>query len=206
MKLKYFLRGLGLGIIFGALIMLAAYMTSGKYKISDEEVIERAGKLGMIMREDPITNNNANADKATTQSDKETDSDADENKTEDDQTGNTAELTTGTTEDTNPVTTEETPDTTDTSETTGDNTSEEISINPDNEYITAQITVTSGMSSTKVARLLQDTGIIEDYLDFDSYLNSNGYSTKIRINTYEFNSNMTYEEIAKELTDENYGQ
>ena len=51
MKLKYFLRGLGTGVIFGAIIMLVAYMTSGGYKLSDEEIIERAEKLGMVAQE-----------------------------------------------------------------------------------------------------------------------------------------------------------
>ena len=39
MKLKYFLRGVGVGIIFGSLIMLVAYLTSGAGKLSDEEKV-----------------------------------------------------------------------------------------------------------------------------------------------------------------------
>ena len=35
MKRKYFVRGLGVGILFGALIMFAAYMTSGKNRMFD---------------------------------------------------------------------------------------------------------------------------------------------------------------------------
>ena len=48
MKRKYFVRGLGVGILFGALIMFAAYMTSGKNRMSDEDVIKRAQELGMV--------------------------------------------------------------------------------------------------------------------------------------------------------------
>ncbi|MDO5128120.1 MAG: hypothetical protein Q4D54_10320, partial [Eubacteriales bacterium] len=48
MKLKYFLRGLGSGILFATIIMLAAYLTSGGYKLSDKEIKDRAKKLGMV--------------------------------------------------------------------------------------------------------------------------------------------------------------
>ena len=49
MKRKYFVRGLGVGILFGALIMFAAYMTSGKNRMSDEDVIKRAQELGLSL-------------------------------------------------------------------------------------------------------------------------------------------------------------
>ena len=48
MKLKYFLRGLGTGIIFCAIVLFAAYMTNKKQP-SDDEIIERAKELGMVM-------------------------------------------------------------------------------------------------------------------------------------------------------------
>ncbi len=48
MKFKYFIRGLGSGVILGAMIMLVAYLSSGAYKMSDDEVRARAKRLGMI--------------------------------------------------------------------------------------------------------------------------------------------------------------
>ena len=48
MKFKYFLRGLGTGIIFATLVCFVAFNTSGSKEISDKEVIERARKLGMV--------------------------------------------------------------------------------------------------------------------------------------------------------------
>lgn len=50
MKLKYYLRGAGLGIIFATIVMLFA----GNVKedaLSDSQIIEKAEKLGMIMPE-----------------------------------------------------------------------------------------------------------------------------------------------------------
>ena len=47
MKLKYYLRGIGIGVILTALIMGFA-LGGRKSTISDAEVIERAKKLGMV--------------------------------------------------------------------------------------------------------------------------------------------------------------
>lgn len=174
MKFKYFLRGLGTGIIFGALIMLVSYMTSGSYKITDEEIIRRAEKLGMVKEDNYIP--------------LATDSDVDSDME------NTADAADNTTDNIAAPTDEAS--TEDGSVYENDN-KDNIS---DNDYVTAKITITGGMSSTDVAKLLEDAGIISDHLDFDSYLNTNGYSTQIRIKTVELNSNMSYEEIAEALT------
>ena len=47
MKLKYYLRGLGMGILFATIIM-AISSALHKNDISDEEIIKRAEKLGMV--------------------------------------------------------------------------------------------------------------------------------------------------------------
>ena len=191
MNLKYFLRGLGTGIVFGTLIMLVAYMMSGGYKISDEEVIERAKKLGYGIVE---------------QNEKTTDADTEEVKisiaevtTADNTNENTSEAVVDTTEDnsTSEATDEITSE--DTSEITSEEpTTETTDVQP-STIIKATITVTAGMGSQNVARLLQEAGIIENASDFDSYLMKNGYATKIEIGTYEFNNSMSYQEIAEEL-------
>lgn len=60
--------------------------------------------------------------------------------------------------------------------------------------------VTRGMSSTRVAKLLESMGIIESAEEFDAYLSENGYSKKILVGTYEIKPGYTYEEIAKIIT------
>ena len=50
MKLKYYLRGLGVGIVVTAIILTIANHLGNK--MSDEDIIKRAGKLGMVMKED----------------------------------------------------------------------------------------------------------------------------------------------------------
>ena len=56
------------------------------------------------------------------------------------------------------------------------------------------------MISTDVAEMLQDAGIIDDYKDFDRWLDATGYSTIIRVGEFIFHKGMTYEEIAEVLT------
>ena len=177
MKLKYFLRGLGIGIIFGAIIMLAAYLTSGSYKLTDEEIISRAKNLGMVYESDIATSGDADNEKNTTE-----EVTAEAPTTEAPTTENTTEVTT------EKVTEATTRATTESAKTTEDK--------KDAEYQTAEITVVGGMGSQQVAQLLEDAGMIESASDFDSYLNRNGYSTRIEIGTFEINSNMTYEEMA----------
>lgn len=180
MKLKYFLRGLGIGIIFGAIIMLAAYMTSGGYKISDDEVIKRAEKLGMVMDNSYLT---ATGSDANNNKDKVNDI----NDTDDKQN----------TESNKPSGTSTDASTTESKSDLNDNKTTETM--DDDSYITAKIEVTSGMSSIQVAELLQNADIIEDYQKFDAYLTEKGYSTKIRVKTCEVNNRMTFEELAQEL-------
>lgn len=50
MKLKYYLRGLGVGIVVTAVILTIANHLGNK--MSDEDIIKRAAKLGMVMKED----------------------------------------------------------------------------------------------------------------------------------------------------------
>lgn len=49
MKLKYYLRGLGIGIILTTLILTLSRVN---HKLSDQEIINKAMELGMVMKED----------------------------------------------------------------------------------------------------------------------------------------------------------
>ena len=51
MKLKYYLRGLGIGIIVTTIVLAVSFSKNEK-TMSDDEVIERAMQLGMIMPEE----------------------------------------------------------------------------------------------------------------------------------------------------------
>ena len=49
MKLKYYMRGLGLGILLTTLILA---ISNPKEKMTDREIMDRAGELGMGMKEE----------------------------------------------------------------------------------------------------------------------------------------------------------
>ena len=57
MKLKYYLRGAGTGVIVTTIILMILGATTG-YGITDAQIIERAKKLGMVMVDTPDTQKN----------------------------------------------------------------------------------------------------------------------------------------------------
>lgn len=170
MKKKYFLRGLGAGILFGAIVMLAAYMTSGGYRMSDDEIIERAEKLGMVMEEPDILTPDG------------------DDKTESETKTTTEVIAEPTTETIAELTTTEAASEEVTTE--GDE--------PDGTKAT--ITISGGMSSEGIAALLEDAGLVESASDFNSYLVNNGYDMKLETGSFSLSADMSYEEIAKLLT------
>jgi len=69
MKLKYYMRGIGIGVIVTTIILVIAFSFVGN-DISDKEVIDRAKKLGMVESSTTMTNstvgNNTNTTKNAT--------------------------------------------------------------------------------------------------------------------------------------------
>lgn len=68
MKLKYYLRGLGIGIIVTTIILVSCFSMQ-KPKMTDEQIIEKAAQLGMIM---PEQNSAVIAETETTEPETET--------------------------------------------------------------------------------------------------------------------------------------
>ena len=176
MKLKYYLRGLGIGILVTTIILTIANHVGNK--ISDAEVIKRAEALGMVMSDDE-----------TLFPPKQTDEQATTGKTEE-----------STTEE--PTTEEPTTEEPTTEEpTTEEPTTEEPATKPSGgDVVTATLVIKSGMYSEKVSQELQRMGIISDWADFNQYLSDNKYDVVIKTGTYTVNSSMTYEELAKLIT------
>lgn len=54
MKLKYYLRGLGIGILVTSIIFIIGMHVNQDELISDEQVMARAKELGMVMGENEI--------------------------------------------------------------------------------------------------------------------------------------------------------
>ena len=64
MKLKYYMRGIGIGVIVTTIILVITFAFSGN-NISDEEIISRAKKLGMVESSKTMTNSTTNTTNST---------------------------------------------------------------------------------------------------------------------------------------------
>ena len=183
MKLKYYLRGLGIGILVTTVILSLAGV--GRKNMTDEEVVKRAKELGMV--------------ESTLLSDLPDQTKTDEVRPTEPgislqpETPEAPEETTTTPE--TPAAPEETPV-----------APEETPVSPEdgNPDTPAGETVTlvigRGESSTTVSKNLKKAGIVEDAAAFDRFLCNNGYDKKIITGTYEIPYGASEEEIAKIIT------
>lgn len=179
MKRKYFVRGLGVGVLFGALIMFAAYMTSGKNRMSDEDIMKRAQELGMVKKSEYVLESDVSSEETTTEH-------------------ITTEAATEETTTEAPTTTEDA--TTEVPTTTEKATTEAVTTEKSDTSTKTTVTVTGGMSSETISLALSTAGVVDDATKFNSYLVANGYDMKLETGSFEFTSGMSYEEIARILT------
>lgn len=182
MKLKYYLRGLGTGILFATLILFISY----GYRNTDAQIKQRAKELGMVEPGDERTTVIPEGFGEKTENTKEETSEGDTT------TGRT-ETSEATSESTTEVPTTEEPDTTE-MQTTTDNQSPVGSVT---EY---EFSIVRGMDSAQVARLLESAGAIDNAEDFDRYLIENGYSSRIKVGNFKIKDGCTYQDIALLIT------
>lgn len=212
MKRKFYLRGLGLGIVVTATIM--SIMASRNHKMTDEEIIARAKQLGMIEstvltegtdRED--NGGQKSDDEKSGDSKDETDAQTDENQSE-----------SGTAKPQSPENVTEPDAHTDTktdstepnaqADTKTDSTNPDVNASepktqPDFKPASAfpkVIIINSGEGSYTVSKKLKEIGAVESAEDFDTYLCENGYDKKIRAGTYTIPADASDEQMAKIVT------
>lgn len=201
MRLKYYLRGLGTGILFATIILMISY----SYKMSDKQIKEKALKLGMVYPEKTTVTEEIK----TTDSESENTTTGEENS----QTETTKEeTTTSKVEETTASKVEETTTKEETTkeETTKEQTTQESTTKePQTEETTTKnnadvktyvLTVTSRTSSKQVAMALESAGIISNYKEFDDYLCDNGYASNIQNGKFTITSDMSYKQIAETIT------
>lgn len=216
MKLKFYLRGIGLGIIVAVALCISAGMKNDQ--ISDEEIIKRAEALGMVPSSETL---NESVDEAIR------DGLETEEMTENDASGDAAAVKVN--EDipaTEPDETEVNPDEADnsnfdetppaagsdgiatpkvtptlTKEVTPAPTKEPDKDTNDTENDTEYITVVveRGSGSDTVARKIEAAGLVANASEFDRYLCNNGYDKRISAGNHKIPINAREEEIAKIL-------
>lgn len=189
MKLKYYLRGLGIGMAVTALILGISF--SGRQgqeaqTLTDEQIRERASELGMVdSSELTLAALQNSAQPQTTMEPEVTEEPKPTTEPE-----NTIE----------PETTVE-PETTAESETTTEfETTAEPEPATESETSQTSITIRKGADSGSVSRQLYEAGLVENAKAFDNYLCNNGYSRSISPGIYEIAPGTPEEEIAKIIT------
>ena len=227
MNLKYYLRGLGVGIVVTSLI-LGIGLGSREEALSNEEIKERARALGMV--EEPVTVAEAAAQQeAEATDDPQLKDDADPELKDDtaDKADAEPEVSSETTPGAEPTASaipevgaspetsaepavdaaEPTPDVEPTASAAPEASAlPEASAVPEAGSETAaetkeivDITINPGEGSYTISSKLEQSGLIDDAAEYDAYLCDSGYHTRLRAGAHKIPMGSTREEIAKLL-------
>ena len=191
MKLKYYLRGLGIGMAVTALILGISF--SGRQgqeaqTLTDEQIRERASELGMVDSSELTLAALASSAAQTPEATIEPEAAAEPETTTDPEA--TAE----------PETMTEPEATTEPKMTTEPEATAEPELITAPEQSQTTITIKKGSDSGSVSRMLYEAGLVENAKAFDNYLCNNGYSRSINPGIYEIAPGTSEEEIAKIIT------
>lgn len=202
MKLKYYLRGLGIGMIVTALILGISFSNRQDQTsqiMTDDQIRERAAELGMVDSSELTLAALQNSEKQPTEgTPEETTQTQEQNNIEAEPETTVPAKTQATVE---PETTQESEATTEPEKTAGPETTAEPEVTEAPQRTqTASITIQRGDDSGSASRRLYEAGLVENAKAFDNYLCNNGYSRSINPGTYEIAPGTSEEEIAKIIT------
>ncbi|MCR5388955.1 MAG: hypothetical protein K6E56_06895 [Lachnospiraceae bacterium] len=193
MRLKYYLRGLGIGIIGAAIILAISFSVMNKDKASAEnetEVAAEAAETSEPETETPDNNDSGKlSDLAAKEESKEDvsagseaeDADSKEQVIEDDADEAEDEVTEDAADEV-----EETP--------------AETAPPKIEEVEKFEIMVAPGEYSDTICKKLERAGIIDDATEFNTYLNKNKYDNKLQPGVFIVEKGLSYEELAVILT------
>lgn len=199
MRLKYYLRGLGIGIVVTAVVL--AFTGNDKAEMTDAQIIERAKELGMQEAEKEnglLLDKSKEAEEVAEEVIKDVQEESVEDISEEIVTGEeVADALENVTEP----------------ETVADDTEEALETqqpeieNTDTAEETQEaveqmvmITIQSGDSSVSVSKRVADAGLVESASAYDRFLCQNGYDKKLAVGNHEIPVGATEEEIAVILT------
>lgn len=214
MKLKYYLRGLGLGIIFTTIILMISFW-SHKNDISDEEVIRRAERLGMVMKDgnssiwnkqpdDTAATENSPTTEAVDGSDaaQQTDKGSKKNgswRQFDTQDGEAP--TDGAADSSGSEKTDKTDkadsEKTDKADTSSSEKTDDTASKTSKSSKKVSITIAKGDGCRVVAEELMAKGLVEDSEDFRKYMDKMDLDSKLKVGKFSIKKGATYEQIAK---------
>ena len=201
MKLKYYLRGLGIGMAVTALILGISFSDRQGQEaqtLTDEQIRERASELGMVDSSELTLAALQNS--AQPQITREPEVTEESKPTTEPENTIEPETTTEPEATAEPETTAELEMTTESETTTEPETTEEPELITAPEQSQTTITIKKGSDSGSVSRMFYEAGLVENAKAFDNYLCNNGYSRSINPGIYEIAPGTSEEEIAKIIT------
>ncbi|MFA9375390.1 MAG: hypothetical protein ACERKZ_01420 [Lachnotalea sp.] len=203
MKLKYYLRALGIGIVVTTLILTIS-STSKSEKLTDLQIIQKAQELGMVSTDDYNLVNEELDNAKTSIDDLQNQLDSVDNATQQDDQDNSTDIS-ATDQNQVPETDQnqvaETDATTKNEEASSDDaTTEEINTDDSVDKNTMlQFEITAGMGTGDVAELLEQKGIIDSASDFSSYIVNSGNTNNMQIGQYEVTNGDSYDTILSKI-------
>lgn len=201
MKKKYFFRGLGFGLIIGALVMMVG-IKSGSFADTKKNDPSKGDAVEVVASEEATESakttetatetTKEDAAKATTEVTTESTTEATKESTTESTTEATKETTT---ENTTTATTEETTTEATTEATTEVTTEATTEITTEEKKKGGSITIKPGMYAEAISQALYDIGMVDSVQDFYDYLIDTGNYMKLMCGTFTFNGDETYDEM-----------
>ena len=182
MRLKYYLRGIGIGILFATILLsISFYFGKGyllKSDLTDEEIIAKATELGMVMPED-VTDSEDNSDESIDESIDESTDD-----TSMDDSSDTNEVSNDGSIDPDRISMDEAVKQ---AENDSKTTEESVTYVP--------FTVNPGDSSDAVALRLQKAGLVDSATEFNTYMNKLKVDNLIQAGTFYVKQGSSYDDL-----------
>lgn len=210
MERKYYLRGLGIGIVMTAVIMGIAL--SGPRKMTDEEIIRRAKELGMVedtyladvdtseeqmQGEQNIEDTDLGEQEGLSVTEPKLESPQEVPEPAEEEMLQVVEPVEIELPETGLVSEEQSPAEVP-EENTNEMTRQEDTLSSSVKM--EKVTVVSGDGSYTVALKLKEAGVVMSAETFDTYLCEKGYDKKLRTGTFQIPSDASDEQIARIIT------
>ena len=227
MKLKYYLRGLGIGVVVTAIIMS---ITNKPQELTDAQIKMRAAELGMVEESvladlqaeesqmdavEEMLNEYADDSETVVAEETSAEETSTEQITEEAETVDVEEVVAEAEEITDEIeaveeTDEETTDMADAEIIETEVTTEEVveadNVSSGNVEITEEvienftiINIEKGNGSEVVSRRLYEAGLVESSVEYNQFLVKNGYDRKLSVGNHEIPAGATYDEMAQIL-------
>ena len=202
MKLKYYLRGMGIGIIVTTVILMIVFALHKNETLTDDQIRERAAALGMVMPDalsdseklsNPVEDDgNDTASDEAAASDQKDAADAQTPAAKPQTNGKDTSQNVGKSDQADQTDKSDQTDQADKSDKNNVETIEQV-----------ELSIVGGEYSDDVCKKLKRAGVIDDADDFNKYLSEGGYDSLIQPGTYIIPKDADYDTIIKMITERN---